>query len=94
MALTVPCGSLSDPRDLEGLAHLSEHVTIATDPMDLASFVDAREGDTNAFTGERTTTFYTGIDLNRRVARTPSASSAVAARSCSASSLSVASRLQ
>ena len=79
LALTVPCGSLSDPRDLEGLAHLSEHITIAADPMDLASFVDDREGDTNAFTGERTTTFYTGIDLNKRVARTPSASSAVAA---------------
>lgn len=73
LALTVPCGSLYDPPNLEGLAHLAEHVTLARDPLDLAGYVDERQGDVNAFTGERTTTFYTSIDLNKRISRVPSA---------------------
>ena len=78
LAMTVPCGSLSDPPELEGLAHLAEHVTLSTDPLDLASYVDFREGDINAFTRERATSFYTAIDLNKRVSRTRSADSAEA----------------
>ena len=68
LAACVGCGSLDDPPDFEGLAHLAEHVTLATDPLDLQTFVDEdRQGDTNAFTGERTTTFYTSFDTVRRV---------------------------
>ena len=76
IAVSVACGSLDDPPELEGLAHLCEHVTLATDPADLSAFIEERQGDTNAFTGERTTSFYTGFDLGKRVMRTPSATTA------------------
>ena len=57
------CGSLDDG-PIEGLAHLAEHMTLASDPAGLASFIDGRQGEVNAFTGERTTTFYAQFDLD------------------------------
>lgn len=77
LAVTVPCGSLDDPANREGLAHLTEHMTLATDAAGLASFIDEREGDLNAFTGERTTSFYGQYDLLKKVRQAPSASTAV-----------------
>ena len=80
LAACVGCGSLDDPEGLEGLAHLGEHMTLACDPFNLQGFVDEeRQGDTNAFTGERTTTFYTSFDTTKRVARSRSAASAKSA---------------
>lgn len=58
LAVTVGCGSLNDPPEFEGLAHLAEHVTLASDPAGIDRFIDERQGDINAFTGERTTSFY------------------------------------
>lgn len=58
IAVTVGCGSLDDPPSIEGLAHLAEHITLAADqpdPAGLAQFIEERQGDLNAFTGERTT---------------------------------------
>lgn len=69
LALTVGCGSLDDPPEFEGLAHLAEHVTLASDTTGLQQFVEDRGGDLNAFTGERTTTFYAQYDLGKRVAK-------------------------
>ena len=80
LAACVGCGSLDDPEGLEGLAHLAEHLTLACDPFKLQDFVDEeRQGDTNAFTGERTTTFYTSFDTTKRVSRSRSAASASSA---------------
>lgn len=80
LAACVGCGSLDDPEGFEGLAHLAEHMTLACDPLGLQTFVEEeRQGDTNAFTGERTTTFYTGFDTTKRVARSSSASRAESA---------------
>ena len=62
-AACVSCGSLDDG-PIEGLAHLAEHMTLASDPAGLASFIDGRQGEVNAFTGERTTTFYAQFDLD------------------------------
>jgi len=76
MAATLRCGSLDDPPGLEGLAHLTEHVTVAADPDGLQSFVDEFEGDVNAFTGERTTTFFCQYDLQSTVGRASSAAAA------------------
>lgn len=76
MAATVRCGSLDDPPGLEGLAHLTEHVTLAADPASLQSFVDGYEGDVNAFTAERTTTFFCSYDLQRTIGRASSAAAA------------------
>ena len=45
LAATVGCGSLDDPADLEGLAHLAEHVTLASDAAGFTDWADAREGD-------------------------------------------------
>ena len=69
LALTVGCGSLDDPAEIEGLAHLAEHVTLASDTTGLQQFVEERGGELNAFTGERTTTFYAQFDLGKRVRR-------------------------
>ena len=63
-ALTVGCGSLDDPDELEGLAHLAEHVTLATDRAGVQRFIDDRQGDINGYTAERTTTFYSQFDLS------------------------------
>ena len=45
LAATVSSGSLDDPADLEGLAHLAEHVTLASDTAGFTDWADAREGD-------------------------------------------------
>ena len=45
LAATVSSGSLDDPADLEGLAHLAEHVTLASDAAGFNDWADAREGD-------------------------------------------------
>ena len=45
LAATVSSGSLDDPADLEGLAHLAEHVTLASDTAGFTNWADAREGD-------------------------------------------------
>ena len=45
LAATVKSGSLDDPADLEGLAHLAEHVTLASDTAGFTNWADAREGD-------------------------------------------------
>ena len=66
LALTTRCGSLDDPRSLEGLAHLAEHVTIATDPAGLSPFLRDRKGEINAFTADRTTNFYCQFDEGRK----------------------------
>ena len=71
MAVTVNCGSLDDPAQFEGLAHLTEHVTLASDPAELGEFIEALQGDVNAFTGERTTSFYAQFDLGRVVSGLP-----------------------
>ena len=79
IAACVGCGSCDDPDEFEGLAHLTEHITLATDPLGLQTFVDEeRQGDTNAFTAERTTTFYTSFDVTKRVSRSRSAAAAEA----------------
>lgn len=36
LAVSVACGSLDDPEEWEGLAHLTEHLTLAADPAGLA----------------------------------------------------------
>eukprot|EP00900_Chrysochromulina_parva_P016987 jgi/Chrpa1/2528/Chrysochromulina_OHIO_Genome00015982-RA len=76
LAVTVPCGSLDDPIGLEGLAHLAEHVTLASDPTGINAFIDERQGDLNAFTGERTTSFYGTFGLLKTIKRGTSASTA------------------
>ena len=106
LAATVGCGSLDDPTDLEGLAHLAEHVTLASDAAGFTDWADAREGDVrrqhparaacptapcqakrsclhplpptqvNGFTGERTTTFYGGLEIGRNVRRSRTAAAA------------------
>ena len=60
LALTVRCGSLDDPAEFEGLAHLAEHLTLAAGEGSggaLGSLIDELEGDLNAFTQEEATTF-------------------------------------
>ena len=57
LALTVRCGSLDDPLEFEGLAHLTEHLTLGTDAAGLGGLIDELEGDLNGFTAEETTTF-------------------------------------
>jgi hypothetical protein len=64
LALTVRCGWLADGAEFDGLAHLAEHVTLATDPQDLSGFIEQRVGELNAFTAEETTTFYLEFDLD------------------------------
>ena len=76
LAVTVPCGSLDDPIGLEGLAHLAEHITLASDPTGINAFIDERQGDLNAFTGERTTSFYGTFGLLKTIKRGTSASTA------------------
>ena len=76
LAATVSSGSLDDPADLEGLAHLAEHVTLASDPAGFYAWTDAREGEVNGFTGERTTTFYGSLELGTRVQRSATAAAA------------------
>ena len=63
LALTVQCGHLFDG-DIDGLAHLAEHVTLAADPADLGGFIEERVGALNAFTAEETTTFHLEFDLD------------------------------
>ena len=63
LALTLQCGSLFDPQETEGLAHLAEHVTLAADPAELNSFIDERVGSLNAFTAEETTTFHLEFEI-------------------------------
>jgi len=60
LALTVRCGSLDDPAEFEGLAHLAEHLTLAAGEGSggaLGRLIDELEGDLNAFTQEEATTF-------------------------------------
>ena len=57
LALSVRCGSLDDPAEFEGLAHLTEHLTLGADAAGLGGLIDALEGDLNGFTAEETTTF-------------------------------------
>ena len=60
LALTVRCGSLDDPAESEGLAHLAEHLTLAAGEGSggaLGNLIDDLEGDLNAFTQEEATTF-------------------------------------
>uniref|UniRef100_A0A6V2UER8 Peptidase M16 N-terminal domain-containing protein n=1 Tax=Emiliania huxleyi TaxID=2903 RepID=A0A6V2UER8_EMIHU len=58
VAVTVGCGSMRDPDDWEGLAHLAEHVTLASAAgVRLTEWVDEREGEVNGFTEEERTTF-------------------------------------
>ena len=64
LALTIPCGWLNDPPNIDGLAHLAEHVTLANDPKDLAGFIEERVGELNAFTAEETTTFHLEYDVD------------------------------
>ena len=64
LALTVNCGHLFDPPEIEGLAHLAEHVTLAADPADLNGFIDDRLGALNAFTAEELTTFHLEFDVD------------------------------
>jgi hypothetical protein len=88
LAVVVGCGSLDDPAGFEGLAHLAEHITLAADQTDargLDKFIEERQGDLNAFTGERTTTFYSQYDLQRVVRRTASADSAALAAAAATS---------
>ena len=59
LALTVRCGSL-DCAEVEGLAHLAEHLTLAAGEGSggaLGNLIDELEGDLNAFTQEEATTF-------------------------------------
>eukprot|EP00965_Chrysotila_dentata_P036764 1223632-Pleurochrysis_carterae.AAC.2 len=63
-AMTVSCGSLDDPADAEGLAHWTEHVTLASDPAGLTPFVDGLLGEVNAFTREETTSFHVEFDAD------------------------------
>ncbi|KAL1507931.1 hypothetical protein AB1Y20_007535 [Prymnesium parvum] len=77
VAVTVACGSLDDPEAYEGLAHLAEHLTLASDPSGLSQFIEERQGDLNAFTGERTTTFHCQFALTRRIKHIASAERAV-----------------
>merc|ERR1740123_613397 len=70
LAVAVGVGSLDDPPELEGLAHMTEHMTIAQDPRDaqgLQSFLNQREGEVNGLTTGRRTYFYTQCDLRNIV---------------------------
>jgi insulysin len=64
-ALSVRAGSLLDPEDLPGLAHLCEHmVFLGTERYpdeDFCDFLARRGGDANAYTGETIANFFLGV---------------------------------
>ena len=64
LALTIRCGYLDDPEAWEGLAHLAEHITLATDAAELGAFIEDRVGALNAFTAEQTTTYHCEFDID------------------------------
>jgi len=54
VAVTVGCGSMLDPDDWEGLAHLAEHVTLASAAgVRLTEWVDEREGEVRGVGSKR-----------------------------------------
>mmetsp|Transcript_13837 Transcript_13837/g.42131 ORF Transcript_13837/g.42131 Transcript_13837/m.42131 type:complete len:451 (+) Transcript_13837:149-1501(+) len=59
LAVTMGCGSMRDPKEWEGLAHLAEHVTLGSEAgTELAEYVDQFDGSLNGFTSEELTTFH------------------------------------
>ncbi|EOD26748.1 hypothetical protein EMIHUDRAFT_457314 [Emiliania huxleyi CCMP1516] len=91
VAVTVGCGSMRDPDDWEGLAHLAEHVTLASAAgVRLTEWVDEREGEVNGFTEEERTTFT--FQLGRPDEPRGEAEEAADARDVLISAVGVASR--
>lgn len=66
-SLTVGVGSLSDPKDLQGLAHFLEHMCFMgtqkyPDERSFGQFISQNGGSTNAYTNWASTTYLFEVD--------------------------------